>query len=40
MMIKVLAENGIASQVDYFLRQTHATATQEITLEILKKRGK
>jgi hypothetical protein len=40
MMIKVLAENGVASQVDYFLRQTHATATQEITLEILKKRGK
>jgi hypothetical protein len=40
MMIKVLAENGMASQVDYFLRQTHATATQEITLEILKKRGK
>ena len=26
MMIKVLAENGMASQLDYFLRRTHATA--------------
>jgi hypothetical protein len=36
--VKALADHGMASQVDYVLRRTRQTATEQLSLEILTKR--